>query len=143
MIADVQSCPSLCDPMDCSTPGLPVHYQLPELAQTHAHGVTGAVQPSHPLPSPSPPAFKFSSIRGFSSELAFLIRWPKYCSFSVSPSNEYAGLISLAWTVLISLLSKGVSRIFSSATAKLEDREVHYSSSICVCMCVLSHFSRV
>ena len=98
MIADVQSCPSLCDPMDCSTPGLPVHYQLPELAQTHAHGVTGAVQPSHPLPSPSPPAFKFSSIRGFSSELAFLIRWPKFWSFSfsisISTSNEYSGLIS-------------------------------------------------
>ena len=52
-----QSCPTLCDPMDCSTPGFPVHYQLLELAQTHVHPVSDATQPSHPLSSPSPPAF--------------------------------------------------------------------------------------
>ena len=55
-----QSCPTLCDPMDCSTPGLPVHHQLPELAQTHVHRVSDAIQPSHPLSSPSPPAFNLS-----------------------------------------------------------------------------------
>ena len=51
-----QSCPTLCDPMNCSTPGLPVHHQLPEFTQTHVHPVSDAIQPSHPLSSPSPPA---------------------------------------------------------------------------------------
>ena len=55
-----QSCLNLCDPMDCSTLGLPVHYQLPELTQTHVHRVRDAIQPSHPLSSPSPPAFNLS-----------------------------------------------------------------------------------
>ena len=55
-----QSCPTLCDHMDCSTPGLPVHHQLPEFTQTHVHWVSNAIQPSHPLPSPSPPAFNLS-----------------------------------------------------------------------------------
>ena len=59
-IGSAQSCPTLCDPMDCSTPGLPVHHQLPELAQTHVHRVGDAIQPSHPLSSPSPPAFSLS-----------------------------------------------------------------------------------
>ena len=56
------SCPSLCNPMDCSTPGFPVHHQLPELAQTHVHRVSDAIQPSHPLLSPSPPAFNLSQL---------------------------------------------------------------------------------
>ena len=90
------SCPILCDPMDCSTPGFPVHHQLPELTQTHVHWVGDAIQPSHPLSSPSPPAFNLSSIRVFSSESVHRIRWPNYWSFSfsISPSNEYLGLIS-------------------------------------------------
>ena len=56
----VQSCPTLCDTMDDSMPGFPVHYQLLELAQTHVHGVSDAIQPSHPLSSPSPPAFNLT-----------------------------------------------------------------------------------
>ena len=59
-----QSCPTLCDPMDCSTPGLPVLRHLLELAQTHVHWVSGAIQPSHPLSSPSPPAFNLSQHQG-------------------------------------------------------------------------------
>ena len=59
-----QSCSSLCDPMDCSTPGLPVHHQLPELAQTHIHQVGDAIQPPHPLSSPSPPALSLSQHQG-------------------------------------------------------------------------------
>ena len=55
-----ESCPTLCSPMDCSTPGFPVHHQLPELAQTNVHRVSDAIQPSHPLSSPSPPAFNLS-----------------------------------------------------------------------------------
>ena len=86
---------ALCDPMDCSTPGFPVHHQLLELAQTHVHRVSDAIQPSHPLSSPSPPAFKIFP-RVFPNESVLHIRWPKYCSFSfsISPSNEYSGLIS-------------------------------------------------
>ena len=59
-----QSCLTLCDLMDCSTPGLPVHHQLPELAQSYVHRVGDAIQPSHPLSSPSPPAFNLSQHQG-------------------------------------------------------------------------------
>ena len=59
-----QSCPTLCDPMDHSTPGLPVHHQLPEFTQTHVHWVHDAIQPSHPPSSPSPPAFNLSQHQG-------------------------------------------------------------------------------
>ena len=107
-------------PMDCSMPGFPVHHQLLELSQPHVHQVGDAIQPSHPLSSPSPPAFSLPSIRVFSSESALRIRWPKYWSFSVSisPSNEYSGLISLGWTGLISFLSKGLSRVFSNTAVQ-------------------------
>ena len=89
-----QSCPTLCNPMDCSTPGFPVLHHLLELAQTHVHQVSDTIQPSHPLSSPLLLPLIFPSIRVFSSELALCIRWPKYWSFSISPSNEYSGLIS-------------------------------------------------
>ena len=89
-----QSCSTLCDPVDCSTAGLPVHHQLPEFAQTHVHWICGAIQPSHPLLSPSPPTFNLSQLQGFSNESFLCIKWPKYWSFSfsISPSNEYSGL---------------------------------------------------
>ena len=91
-----QLCPTLCNPMDCSTPGLPVHHQCPELTQTHVHQVSDAIQPSHLLSAPSPPPSVFSSIRVFSKESVLHIRWPKYWSFSfsISPFNEYSWLIS-------------------------------------------------
>ena len=91
-----QSCPTLCDPMNHSTPGLPVHHQLPEFTQTHIHRVSDAIQPSHPLSSPSPPAPNPSHIRVFSNESTLLMRWPKYWSFgfSIIPSKEIPGLIS-------------------------------------------------
>ena len=91
-----QSCPTLCDPMNCSMPGLPVHHQLPESTQTHVHWVGEPIQPSHPLSSPSPLPSIFPSIRVFSNDSALHIRWPKYWSFSfnISPSNEHLGLIS-------------------------------------------------
>ena len=84
-----QSCLTLCDSMDCRMLGSPVLHHLSELAQTH---VSDASQPSHPLSSPSPASI-FPRIRVFSSESALDIRWPKYRSFSISPSNEYSGLI--------------------------------------------------
>ena len=82
--------------MDCSTPGFPVHQQFPELAQTRVHQVGDAIQPSHPLPPLLLLPAIFPSIRAFSNESVHHIRWPKYWSFSfsISPSNEYSGLIS-------------------------------------------------
>ena len=90
-----QSCPTLCDPMNHSMSGLPVHHQFPESTQTHFHWVSDAIQPSYPLSSPSP-TINLSSIRVFSNELALPSRWSdcwNFC-FSVSRSNEYSGLIS-------------------------------------------------
>ena len=91
-----QSCPTLFDPMNRSTPGLSVHHQLPEFTETHIHRVSDAIQPSHPLSSPSPPAPIPPSIRAFSNESTLCMRWPKYWSFSFSiiPSKEIPGLIS-------------------------------------------------
>ena len=93
--------------MDCSTPGLPVHHQLPEFMQTHVHRVGDAIQPSHPLSSPSPPAHNLSQHQVFSNESALHIRWPKYWSFSfnISPSNESSGLISfrMDWLDLLAV----------------------------------------
>ena len=82
--------------MNCMTPGIPAHHQLPELTQTHDHRVGDVIQPSHPLQSPSSLAFNPSIIRVFSTESVLCIRWPKYWSFSFSiiPSNKYSGLIS-------------------------------------------------
>ena len=90
-----KSCPTLCDPMNCSRLGLPVLHCLPEFAKTHVHWIGDAIQPSHlccPLLLPS----VFPSIRVFSNESALHITWPKHWSFrfSIRPSNEYSGLIS-------------------------------------------------
>ena len=93
--------------MDCSMPGFPVHLQLPEFTQIHVHWVCDAIQPSHPLSSPSPPAFNLSQHQGFSNESVLSIRWPKYWnfSFSISPTNDYSGLISfrIDWLDLLAL----------------------------------------
>ena len=89
------SCVPLCDPMDCSTPGFPIHHQLLELAQTHVHWVGDAIQPSPSLLSPSP-AFNLSQHQGLFQWLSLCIRWLNLWnfSFSISPSSEYSGLIS-------------------------------------------------
>ena len=102
-----QLCPTLCDPTDCSMPGLPVHHQLPEFTQTHVHQVGDATQPSHPLSSPSPPAPSPSQHQSLSNESTLCIRWPEFWSFSfsISPSNEHLGLISfrMDWVDLLAV----------------------------------------
>ena len=102
-----QSCPTLCNPIDCSIPGFLVYHQLPEFAQTYVHQVSDAIQLSHPLFSSSLPPSIFPSIGVFSIESALCIRWPKYWSFSfnISPSNEHSGLISfrMDWLDLLAV----------------------------------------
>ena len=102
-----QLCLTLCNPMDCSIPGLPVHHQLPKFTQTHVHWVSDAILPSHPLSSPSPPALNLSQHQGLSNETVLHIMWPKYWSFSfnISPSNEHSGLISfrMDWLDLLAV----------------------------------------
>ena len=114
-----QSCPTLWDPMDCSTPGLPVYHQPPELTQTHVHWIGDAIQPSHPLSSPSA-AFNLSHHQVFSNESALCIRCQSIrvsASASVLPMN-IQDRFPLGWTSWISLLSKGLSRVFSKTTVQ-------------------------
>ena len=101
----IQSCQTPCDPMDCSTPGFPVHHPLMELTQTHVHWVGDAIQPSHPLSSPS-----FSCLQSFQASRSFLVN-PFFKSggqsfrLSISLSNEYSGLISfrMDWLNLLAV----------------------------------------
>ena len=117
-----QLCPTLCDPMNCSTPGLSVHHQLPEFTQTHVHRVGDAIQPSHPLLSPSPPALNPSQ-----HQSSLRMRWPKYWSFSfcISPSREYPGLISFRMDWLDLLMVQGT----------LKSLLQHHSSKASILQC--------
>ena len=114
-----QSCPTLCNPMYHNTPGVPVHHQLPESTQTHVHRVSDAIQPSHPLSSPSPPAPNPSQHQGLfqwvnsSHEVAKVLEFPT----SVLPMNTQ-DWSPLGWTGWISLQSKGLSRVFSNTTVQ-------------------------
>ena len=104
-----QSCPTLCNPMNCSTPGLPVRHHLPEFTQTHVHRVRDAIRPSHPLSSPFLLPTIPPSIRVSSNESTLRMRWPKYWSFSCSiiPSKEHPGLISFRIDWLDLLVVRG------------------------------------
>ena len=113
-----QSCPTLCDPMNHSTPGLPVHHQLPEFTQTHVHRVSDATQPSHPLSSSCPQSLPASG----SFPMSQLFTWggPTIgvsASGSVLPMNTQ-DWSPLEWTGWISLQSKGLSRVFSNTTVQ-------------------------
>ena len=113
-------CPTLWDPIDCSTPGFSVLHHLPEFAQTHVHWVGDAIQPSHPMLSPSPPAFSLSQHQGLFQWVSSLHQVAKVligvsASTSVLPMN-IQDLFPLGWTPLISLQSKGFSRVSSSLT---------------------------
>ena len=115
-----QSCPTLCDPMNRSTPGLPVHHQLLEFTQTHVRQVSDAIQPSHPLSSPSPPAPNLSQQQSFPMSQFFASGGQSIgvsSSASVLPKNiQY--WFTLGLTDWISLQSKGLSRVFSNATVQ-------------------------
>ena len=113
-ISSVQSVQSLshvrlCDPMNRNMPGLSVHHQLPEFTQTQVHWVSDAIQPSHPLSSPSPPAFNLSHHQGLFQWVSSSYQVAKgleLCiSFIISPSNEYSGLISfrMDWLDLLAV----------------------------------------
>ena len=103
--------------MNRSMPGLPVHHHLPELTQTHVHWVSDAIQPSHPLSSPSPPAANPSQHQSLFQWVNSSHEWPKYWrfSFSIIPSKGWS---PLEWTGWISLQSKGLSRVFSNTTVQ-------------------------
>ena len=115
-----QSCLTLCDPMNRGTPGLPVHHQLPEFTQTHVHRVSDAIQPSHPLSSPPPPAPNPSQHQSF--PMSQLFAWGGQ-STGVSASASFCPKKSQSWspsewTGWISLQSKGLSRVLSNTTVK-------------------------
>ena len=111
-----QSCPTPCDPMDCNMPGLPVHHQLPEFTQIHVHWVSDAIQPSHPLSSPSPPALNLSQHQGLFQWVGSLHQVAKVLEFQHQPASasilpmNTQDWYPLGWTGLISL--QGLSRIF-------------------------------
>ena len=105
-----QLCPTPWDPVDCSTPGFPIQHQLPELAQTHVHRVGDAIQPSHPLSSPSPPAFNFSqhqSLFQWVSSSHQVVEVLESQLHGISPSNEYSGPISFRMDWSDSLAAQG------------------------------------
>ena len=105
--SDAKSYPTLCNPMDCSTPGFLVLHCLPEFAQTHVHWVGDAIQPTHPLSSPSPPALNLFQHQGLFQWVRSSHQGPRFWSFSfsISPSNEYSGLISfrMDWLDLLAV----------------------------------------
>ena len=111
-----QLCPTLCDSMNHSTPSLPVHHRLLEFTQTHVHRVSDAIQPSHPLSSPSHLAPNPSQHQVFSNESTLHMRWPKYWSFSFSiiPSKEIPGLISFRMDWLDILAVQGTLKVLGS-----------------------------
>ena len=120
---------TFCDPMDCSTLGFLVLHYLPKVAQTHVLWVDDVINISSSV-TPSPPPSVFPSIRIFSGDSAHCIRWPKYLSFSfsISPSNEYSGLISFRIDWFDLLLFKGLLRVFFSATIQKHQFFVAQSS---------------
>ena len=114
-----QFCPTLCDPINWSTPGLPVHHQLPEFTQTHVHRVGDAIQLSHPLSPPFPPTLNVSQHQGLFKWVSSLHQVAKVIgvSASVLPMNTQ-DWSPLGWTGWISLQSKRLSRVFSNTTVQ-------------------------
>ena len=135
-----QSCPTLCDPMNRSTPDLPVHHQLLEFTQTHIHWVGDAIQPSHPLSSPSPPAPNPSQHQSLSSESTLRTRWPKYWSFSftIIHSKEYPGLISFRMDWLDLLAVQGTLKSLLKHHSSKASILLHSAFFICVVLTLIN-----
>ena len=115
-----QSCPTLCNPTDCSMPGFPGLHCLPESAQTHVHWVSDAIQPFHPLSSPSPPDFNLSQHQGLFQWVNSSQQVAKVLELQLQHqvlAVSIKGWFPLGLTDWISLLSKGLSRVFCSPTA--------------------------
>ena len=138
-----QSCPTICNLMDCTTLGFPLHHQLPELTQTHVHWVDGTIQPSHPLSSPFPPAFNLSKHQGLFPVLH--IRWPKYWSFSfsISPSNEYSVLISfrIDWYDILAVQGTLKSLQHHSSKASVLRHSAFFMSNAHICTWLVENHS--
>ena len=120
LVVQLLCCPTLCDPMNYSVSGLPVHHQLLEFTQTHVHRVGDAIQPSHPLSSPSPPVPNPSQHQFFPMSQLFASGGQKIgvsALISVLPMNTQ-DWSPLGWTGWISLQSKGLSRVFSNTTVQ-------------------------
>ena len=113
-----QLCPTLCAPKGCGTPGLPVHHQLPEFTHTPVHWVGNAIQPSHPLSPPSPPASNLSQHQGLFQWLSSLQQVAKVLEFKSVPPMNIQDWFRLGWTGWISLQSMGCSRVFSNTIQK-------------------------
>ena len=119
-----QSCPTLCDPMNRSTPGLPVHHQLPQFTQTHVHRVSDAIQPYRPLSSPFPPAPNPSQHQSLfqwvnsSHEVAKILEFQHWSSVLEFLPKNTQNWSPLEWTGWISLQSKGLSKVFSNTTVQ-------------------------
>ena len=114
-------CPTLCNLMDCSTPGFPVYHQLLEFTQTHVHWVGDAIQPLHPLSSPSPPAFNLSQYQGLFKWVSSSHQVAKVLEFQLQHQSfqcTFRTDFPLGWTGWISLQSKGFSRVFSNTTVQ-------------------------
>ena len=115
-----QLCPTLCDPMNHSTPGLPVHHHLPEFTHTHVHRVRDAIQPSHPLSSPSPSATNPSQHQSFPKSQLFTWGGQSTGASALAPflPKKSQGWSPSEWTGSISMQSKGLSRVFSNTTVQ-------------------------
>ena len=116
-----QSCPTLCNPMNHSTPGLPIHHQLPEFIQTHVHRVSDAIQPPHHLSSPSPPApnpFQHQNLFTVSQNFAWGGQSTGVSALASFLPKKSQGWSPSEWTGWISLQSKGLSRVFSNTTVQ-------------------------
>ena len=122
-----QSCLTFCNPMNRHTSGLPVHHQLPEPAQTHVHWVGDAIQPSHPLSSPSPPSLNLSQNQGLFTWVSSSHQVVKYWSFSfnISPTNEHPGLITFRMDLLDLFAVQGT----------LKSLLQHHSSKASILLC--------
>ena len=126
----------------------PVHQKLAELAQTHVHQVSDAIQPSHPLSSPSPPAFNLSQHQSFPMSQFFCIRWQKYWSFSFSfsPSNKYSGLISFRrdWLDLLAV-QRTLKSLLQHHSSKASILVITFNNLVdllcymCLCVCEQTH----